>query len=248
MGGSAVWLVSPDLPGETNFVVKAWAVRYYDQATYLLSSSDSGFSDFASPWAFLPKAGAFPRSGCDARLELTASNARRGFGLVFSCMDYQLMHQAGSDPLRVAPDASLHQRADLETLPMMPQLMRDLEFPHDLPVVAALIVSYFRSTSGMCKETRGPSKNRCSSRSGSSASRTRTSAKLCLQRSWLLPSVTAFAAEEHLPRFPTRTLAFGNIKAFPNASCQGRVSWLSYDVPQRNRLSEELQGCRSPQA
>lgn len=41
------------------------------------------------------------------------------------------------------------------------------------------------------------------------------------QRSWLLPLATASAAEEHWLRFPTRTLAFGDIKAFPKGLLSG---------------------------
>lgn len=92
---------------------------------------------------FIPEADAFPRSGYYARVELTARNAPRRFGRVFMGTEYQLMHQATSDPSRVAPDSSFYQCADLETLPDVPQGIRDLGVPHAVPVVAPLLVCYF---------------------------------------------------------------------------------------------------------
>lgn len=85
---------------------------------------------------FVFEAGAFPRSSYDARLELTASDAHRRFGRLFMSMNYHLMHRASSDPLRVASDAPLQQCVDLETLTEVPQVMRDLEVSHGLPLAA----------------------------------------------------------------------------------------------------------------
>lgn len=110
---------------------------------YLLSPRDTSVTDFASPWKFNPKAGAFMRSVCDARLELTSSNARQRFGRVFMSIEYQLMHQEGLDRWRVAPDSLLHKCGDLVTLAEVPQVMRDLEVSHSLPVAAPLLVCFF---------------------------------------------------------------------------------------------------------
>lgn len=131
--------------GEAHIVFKAWEVMYYDRPVYLLSSSDSRVTDFAPPCEFIPEAGAFQRPGYDARFELKASNARQCFRRVFMSMEYQLMHQAGSDPLRVAPNASLHQCADLEKLPEVPRKMRGLDVLHCLPVAALLLICCFDS-------------------------------------------------------------------------------------------------------
>lgn len=125
--GSVVWLARPDLPGEAYFAVRACEVVYFDEAPYLLPSSDSTVTDFPSPWTFFLEASDFPRSGYDARFKLMAGNARRDFGCVFMSMNYQFMHQAGTGPLRVAPYASLHQCANLETLSEVLQVIGDFK-------------------------------------------------------------------------------------------------------------------------
>lgn len=70
------------------------------------------------------------------------SNARRRFGRVSVSKDYKLMHHAGSNFLRVATGALLHQCADFETLSVVPQVMRDLEIPNTLAVTASRFSYY----------------------------------------------------------------------------------------------------------
>lgn len=86
------------------------------------------------------------------------------------------MHKAGLDPLRVASDATLQPCAVLETFPVVPQVMQDLEVPHGLLEVAILLICHFCFSLSICDGNCKSFSSQCLPRSGCSTLRRRTRA------------------------------------------------------------------------
>lgn len=117
------------MPGEVFFVFTSWEVQCYDQAAFVVTQRSTEATEFASPAAAIDELRRFSRDRYDARLQLTACNARRRFDRVFGTVDYQFLRQPGADVMRVAPTISLHERADLGTLPKVPVPLSHIDVP-----------------------------------------------------------------------------------------------------------------------
>lgn len=175
-----------------------------------------------------------------------ARNAPRRFERVFMGTEYQLMHQASSDPSRVAPGSSFYQCADLETLPDVPQVIGDLGVPHAVPVVAPVLVCYF----GLSLSTR---ERKASSLFESmlisewlfNIAKTYLHEAVFAQRTWLLSLATASAAEKHCPRSQCTSWRLATSKRFQNVCCRVTVWWHCCGESLTYRSSEEYQGFRS---
>lgn len=222
MAGAHVWVAPPDMPGDVHFVFSPWEVQYYDQAAYLLFQRSSDATDFASPVTAIAEFSRFPRENYSTRLELTAGNARRRFGRVFAGMDYQLLRAPAGDPVRVAPSASLHEKVALGALSEVPQVMKDLEVPHGLPVAAPLAVTYFGLTPGVNQGNVGVLwQSMLALEWLFNIAEAFLHEAVFSQRAWLLPATTAEAAELHWPRFPRKVLADGVATALPQRLLSG---------------------------
>lgn len=197
LGGWAVRLAPPDLPGEAYKVFKACEVIYYDRAAYLLSASGSGVADFVSPLIVIPEAGTFPQSSYVARLRVMANNFSRRFGRIFMSKDYQLTCKAGLDPLRVAPYASLHQCADVKTVPKVSQVTQEFKVLHGLPLAAPLLVCFLDSSLSTSEESnKSFFESTITCESLFNRNDTSLHEALFVQQVWLLHSAKASAAKE----------------------------------------------------
>lgn len=138
--------------------------------------------------------------------------------------------------------ASLHPCADLEKLPWVSQVMRDLGVCQILPVTTPLIVCCFGSIFSTHKEkAKSLFETLFIMECLFNMAKTYLHEVAFAQLAWLLPAATNSAANERCPRFLTRLFALSDIKTFPKRllSSEGLLALLrrTNSKPLEQRIS-----------